>query len=94
MEGAADEAGTWWDRAKWLEQARRTRARKPMYVDFDNPFLVSLMWKYLADAEEEFTFQELLPSGAELERLPTSGHVTELLLEVNLPRHGAARDQP
>jgi hypothetical protein len=54
--------------------------QKPQYVDFANPFLVSVLDHLLGRAGEQVQIAEMLPAPAQLPTVAGRRHVTELVL--------------
>jgi len=61
--------------------SRVAKSRKPLYVDFDSPWLVAMFERLVAAPATRVTFCEALPSPG-----PGTHHVTELLVETTAVR--------
>lgn len=75
--GDGGDGGVRWD--GWV----REKARKPVYVDFENWYLVSALERMLKGSSPVVILEEALPGPAHLPATGEDGRVTEVLVEIS-----------
>jgi hypothetical protein len=74
------------DLKSWIEDVKKTRQRKPQYVNFHNYFDTKIMEKIVKDASGDITFQEVYPTPGDALAGEDGHYVSEFLFEVHNPR--------